>query len=563
MILAEHKDAMRLGWQVPNNDPIWKRADGRYGMDRTRPSGARWELQRTPWVKQILDDFRNDDVREIVLMAGSQCAKTAPALVAMAWACAFDPAPTLWITGNDELAKDASQERIAPTLERCPDAAPLLLNNRLDKTTWKIRLKTMTLDIAGAQSSTALEQNPYARVFCDEVRQWPEGHLQKVEKRQRSYERAKRMLFSTPDLKGDEFHQRYMAGTQCEWVWPCMGCKVELRLTWKGLKFDGTAPTFHCEKCGAMFQDSPLVRRWIIEQGHWQAQNPSPQPGVVSYHWNALLPPWVKWQDLVDEWHNANVAKKQGNIEPLKIFICETLGEPWEERIEAADWQQLGQRKEGYVIGEAWPFEKRRFLTVDVQADVLYWTCRAWGLGGVSRLVEYGRIFGWDDLRAIQQRLGVKDGDVVVDSGYRTGEVYQQCLRNGWKPSKGVTQDHFIHQEPDGKSMRRPWQISRTDPQMGTNAQGATSIPLVLICTDSMKDMLALFMGGSGPAWGLPQDVSEEYLQQLAAEKPELDEKGKRIWKRRHRNNHWLDCEVSNLTAAVIIGLAASEAKKA
>ena len=175
MILAEHREALFAALPERDRRPIWLIADGRYGMDRTRPAGERWQLSRTPWWKQPLDDFRNDDVREIVIMAGSQCSKTAGMLVALAWAVKHNPSPVLWITGNDDLAKDASQERVTPTLERCPDVMPLLLNNRLDKTVWKVRTKTCTIDIAGAQSSTALEQNPYRFVFGDEVRQWPQG----------------------------------------------------------------------------------------------------------------------------------------------------------------------------------------------------------------------------------------------------------------------------------------------------------------------------------------------------------------------------------------------------
>ena len=140
-------------------------------------------------------------------------------------------------------------------------------------TVWKVRTKTCTIDIAGAQSSTALEQNPYRFVFGDEVRQWPQGSLQKVEKRQRSFSDAKRCFFSTPMLKGDEFHQRYLAGTQCEWVWPCMQCGFESPLTWKQLRFTDKADTcvgLACDKCGCNHADAPQVRRHIIERGHWQ-----------------------------------------------------------------------------------------------------------------------------------------------------------------------------------------------------------------------------------------------------------------------------------------------------
>ena len=316
--------------------------------------------------------------------------------------------------------------------------------------------------------------------------------------------------------------------------------------------------SIRCEKCGVCFPDSPQVRRFIIERGHWQAQNPHPSQGVVSYHWNALLPPWVRWADLVDEWHRANQAKKQGNIEPLKVFICESLGEPWEERIEVSDYAAISQRKAGYVIGEAWPAEKRRILTADVQKDVIYWSCRAWGVGGVSRLVDRGRVFTFDDLREVQKRLAVKDTDVGVDCGFRTSEVYQQCLRWGWHPMKGAPVQDFTHQEPAG-AVRRIWAVSQADPAMGTSKQGAIQLPLFLFSADAAKDMLALFMSGHAAAWELPSDIGDEYLQHMAAERAEIDPKsGKRIWKKISINNHWLDCETMNLIAAVMLGFVAS-----
>jgi hypothetical protein len=77
VILAEHREALLAALPVRDNRPIWQIADGYYGCDRTRPAGERWQLSRTPWWKQPLDDFRDDEVREIVIMAGSQCSKTA------------------------------------------------------------------------------------------------------------------------------------------------------------------------------------------------------------------------------------------------------------------------------------------------------------------------------------------------------------------------------------------------------------------------------------------------------------------------------------------------------
>lgn len=584
MILAEHAEAVRAGWIARSTEPIWQRASGFYGCDRTRTTGEKWQLSRSPWSRQILDDLRNPEVREVVEMASAQSAKSAPALIWLAWSIAHDPGPTLWLTGDNDLAKDASQERIQPTLDRCPDLDGLLLDNRLDKTTWKIRTKPCTIDIAGAQSATSLEQNPYRRIVADECRQFPDGFLQKLEKRQRSYADAKRLLCSCPALKGDEFHERYLAGTQCEWVFPCMGCGHELKLEWRLMRYeDGksefgkseqNAPALLCGGCGHRHLDQPATRRHILEKGSWQAQNPTPQAGVVSYHWNALLPPWIRWADLVLEWKRANELKHNGNIEPLKIFVCETLGEPWEERVEQADYANLMSRAEGtgyfcpevegrrnvWLCKERWPLGKRSLLMVDVQQDVKYFDIRGWGLGGISRLLGYGKAFTFEDIRDIQQEMKILDGDVGVDEGYLPAEVRQACLKYHWKAFKGVDQDYFAHDGPDGKKIRRQWAVSRSDPYIGTGQAGRYWVPLVLFSVGGINEMLELFLAGKGPVYEIPVDCHEDYFRQLAAVKPMLDKNGKKIWKQIARDDHYRDCSKESLVGAICLGLVGSAA---
>lgn len=586
-VLAEHREALLAALPVRDRRPIWQIADGYYGCDRTRPAGERWQLSRTPWWKQPLDDFQSDEVREIVLMAGSQCAKTAGMLIALAWAVKHSPSPILWITGNDDLAGVASKERIQPTLERCPDTEPLLLNNRLDKTTWSVRLKTCTLHIAGAQSSTALEQNPYRFVFGDEVRQWPEGSLQKVEKRQRSFSDAKRCFFSTPDRKGDEFHQRYLAGTQCEWVWPCMKCGAENKLTWKAVKYggnnrnnseDGQQPVqkehekseaetldvaIACVVCGNPHKDFPLVRRHIIEQGHWQAQNAHTSPGVVSYHWNALLPPWVKWADLVAEWKQANDHLKRGNPAPLKIFVCETLGEPWEEREQEADPAALDDRRGSYSGADEWDGElvrgdkvRGRVIYADVQQDVIYYRCRLFGANGESRGHGWGRVFTFAELDEVAKKLGVNPKYIGVDSGYRTTEVYRACLQYGWKAMKGEDREEFIVDVPGKGRVRRCWNRSQADPHSGTSQAGRSVVALYLYADPTIQDMLALNMTGKAGAWTYETDAGAEYVAQLLSEEKRVNEKsGKLEWVRVRRNNHLRDCEKGILVIAIASGL--------
>lgn len=601
-ILGEHLEACRAGWQMWRDDPIWRVADNRYGLDRSQPHGAKWQLSRAPWTRQILEDYQRRDVEELVLMAPSQGGKTAPMLIALAWTTSHQPAPTLWLTGDDNLSKTACEERVIPTLERCPDCEGLVPDDRFHKTIRKVRTKFCTIDIAGAQSATVLEQNPYARIFADECRQYPPGSLQKLEKRQRSYTEAKRALFSTPEKVGDEFDERYKAGTQNEWVWPCIGCGSELRLNWKELRYgnsndntggNGDAGETRCEQsraaigaisircaaCGRYHPDQPVVRRHIVETGHWEAQNPNPAPGVSSYHWNALLPPWIKWRSLVEEWKRANELMKYGNVEPLKVFVCETLGEPWEDRgdVETMERRQalLLERRRQYDVTGEWADEAahprqnhiQRFIGVDVQADVFYWRCRRFGRGGVSRGMTMGRCFSFEELEGVRVELNVPPLYVMIDSGFRTQEVYRACARYGWTAIKGDEKEYFTR-SVDGKQTRNVWQPSQAVPHTESGAAMTRTIPLFIWSNPALKDMLELYMNGGAGDWQIEWEGSRfrgallplgEYRRHLLAEekRKRVDNKTGDVELYWHKtgDDHWRDAELHCLVGAMASGV--------
>lgn len=565
-LLPEHAAAIRAALPSRDRRPIWEVANGRYGMDRTRPAGERWQLSRTPWLRGVLDAFQSDETREIILMAGSQCAKTSPMLIALAWSVKHAPAPTLWITGDDNLAKDASMERITPTLERCPDAAPLLLNNRLDKTTWKIRLRTCTVDIAGAQSSTVLEQNPYRLIFGDEVRQWPAGSLQKVEKRQRSYQEAKRCFFSTPANKGDEFHERFLAGTQETWHYPCQACGEFQPMRWVNLKRDPLG--LECEKCKHLHLDAPAVRRHICEAGRWQAGNATPHARVRSFHWNAILVPWVQWADLHAEWARANDLLKLGNVEPLKVFICETLGEPWEEQ-EFSATKEIATSPYTFAaaLPDRWDF---RFFTIDVQMDELWGAVRDWKRDGSSRLVWCGKMDTWGEARAMQARVAAKDWDTFVDSGFNSHTVYAKALEFGWVTLKGSPLENFTHTKA-GKTKKRLYSEKvPIDTGIGTVHQGNPRgiIPLYHWSNPAAKDILDRLRSGRGATWAVPQEIPDFYAKHMSGEvkKESRDKRTGAVkweWVKVRKDQHLWDCEAMQIVAASMERILTGEASEA
>jgi phage terminase large subunit GpA-like protein len=369
-----------------------------------------------------------------------------------------------------------------------------------------------------------------------------------------------------------------------------MGCGHEQQLKWEAVKYDtefrdkekvdsqqrGRPCWVSCVVCQKAHEDSPQVRRHIIERGHWQSQNPNPQPGVVSYHWNALLPPWVRWQDLVDEWTRANELKKLGNIEPLKIFICESLGEPWEDR---ADQQTmtvrmnlLRSRMRQYDGADPWDGEakhprlghRQRFIGADVQSDVIYWRARQFGRGGESRGVAFGRVFTFDELEQVRRDLQVPSHYLFVDSGFRTQEVYRACARWGWAACKGEDKEWFSKATAKG-SIRNVFNQSRAVPHSETGAAYSNEIPLFIWSNPSVKDMLELYITGEAGEWTVERlsgTNAEEYLLQVIGEERRKIVNNKTgaaeyVWHKIH-DDHWRDCELMILVAAMASGVLAS-----
>jgi hypothetical protein len=53
----------------------------------------------------------------------------------------------------------------------------------------------------------------------------------------------------------------------------------------------------------------------------------------LGYKWNALLPHWIEWRSIGEEFDAAVDAMRiEGDIEPMFTFVAGTLGEPWDQR---------------------------------------------------------------------------------------------------------------------------------------------------------------------------------------------------------------------------------------
>jgi phage terminase large subunit GpA-like protein len=570
--------AARDAWRPIDRRPPWQWAEDNVLIDKTSPFPGKFRADTAPWTKDLMEVFADNRVSEISVMCSAQSSKTQTIMILLAWAIAEDAGPAMWVMAANDEAKTFCRTRLMPTLEQCPAIIPLLPNDRGGIRSTEIDFATMPLVVNGANSKSKLQSKPIRWLFLDEVRNYPAGALEMVLKRTRAFWNARRVIISTPDMQHDEVHQAFLSGDQRHYYVQCPKCSDRFYLQWEQIKWDENDQTrpngtwnfdklagtirLECPKCEHRIHDKPQDRRKLAESGVWIAHNPDAPSNKVSYTWSAMLPPWVKWRDLVEEFLQAHKSLTWHDHEKLKSFVNESLGQPWEDTMkDIRDWSWLEGCKADYSLRSTWNEEFRRFLSVDVQKDHLVYVCRAWAKGGASRLIDYGRVWNWDELRQLIKDLGVDDDDVAIDTGYNASVVYQEIVKSDyrWKAFKGDGVHSYSH---DG--IRRCWTSSKADPAIGTAKQGKLKpVKLFLWANHITKDTLLQHMRGEAAAWQLPQDVSTQYMEEITAEVREerVDAKGRISyeWVQVRRNNHALDCECMNLVAALITKIALTE----
>lgn len=575
------EEAARDAWRPIDRRPPWQWAEDNIVIDKTSPFAGKFRADTAPWTKRVMECFADNGISDISVMCAAQSSKTQTIMILLAWAIAEDAGPAMWVMAANDEAKTFCRTRLMPTLEDCAAIKPLLPNDRGGIRSTEIDFASMPLVVNGANSKSKLQSKPIRWLFLDEVRNYPKGALEMVQKRTRAFWNSRTVIISTPDMQHDEVHQAFLAGSQEHLYVACPSCAGRFVQEWSQMKWDDNEVTrphgvwnfdklaatvrMECPKCGHRIHDRPQERKALARSGVWIAHNPDAPKNKVSFTWSAMLPPWVAWRELVEEFLQAHKSLTWHDHEKLKSFVNESLGQPWEDTMkDVKDWSWLEERKAPYTVRSTWADESRRFLTADLQKDHLVYVCRAWANGGASRLIDYGRVVNFDELRALQKDLAVDSDDVAIDTGYNATVVYQEIVKSGyqWKAFKGDSAQCYTNE-----GVRRCWTSSRADPAIGTAQQGKLRpIRLFFWAGHLTKDILYQHMRGLAAPWELPEDVSQQYLDEVTAEIREerVDAKGRVSyeWIQVRKDNHALDCECMNLVAALITKIAMTPPKE-
>jgi len=568
---------------------------------RAASEAGPYRTARTPFMRAIMDALSpSSPAQRVVFMKAAQVGATEAGNNWIGFAMHRAPGPFLAVQPTVDLAKRLSQQRIDPLIEESPELRELVMPSRSrdsGNTILGKRFPGGQLVLTGANSAVGLRSMPARWVFLDEVDAYPgdldgEGDpIALAEARTISFgHRSKVFLASTPTIKGlSRIEREYEMSDQQRYHVPCPHCGGMQWLQFERLRWEKGQPEtarYICEHC-----EEPIAERHktaMMDEASGACWMPTADAetiakakaaGVVGYHISGLYSPlgWLSWEEIARGWEQAT-----GNDAAMKTLKNTVLGETWQEKGEAPDWQRLYDRREDWQLGMA-P-EGVLVLTggADVQRDRIEIDVWGWGRNLRSWLVDHIVIEGdtarpeiWAKLTEFLNttwphegganmalaRMAIDSGDgVTTDAVYSwvrsvgRGQVLAVKGVAGFDRSTPVDGPTYVETTEGGRKLRRGVQLWKV---AGAVFKSET-YRFLRLNAPTEEDIAA------GSEWPtgyihIPKGTPAEWMKQLTAEQLMTikTRQGfqKLEWQKSRDRNEALDCRVYARASAWLMGL--------
>lgn len=568
-LLDVFREELRLEAPLPVSD--W--AARHRVLPSWSPKPGRWKNENSPYLVEMMDAFSDPLVDTIVVVSGAQIGKSEFILNCLGAMVCQDPGTCLVTLPSEKEADKFAKRRIHPMVVSSPEVL-----RRVDGGTDALGLKEMKFDrcvvsTAWSNSPGAMSQTPCRYVIGDEIDKYPpyagrEGSpIRLMEARTLHFEgRCKKVFTSTPTTENGYVWPLFLSSTQYQYYIPCAKCgRFQVLDFHRGVKWPKSAPLeiyekrlawYECsnQKCKQRMDDAGKIR--AVALGRWVAQGQrigtdgkitgkKPPRHRVGYQISGLYSPMMSFSKAA-----AIFLESVGDLGLMHDFRNTILGLPFQDKVEVITERKIKRACASYKLGTV-PKEARILTAgIDVQEDHFWIAVRAWGEHERSWLVRAGQLLSFKQVEdALAAGYPSEDGarrhsvDVaLVDSGYRTNEVYEFTRRLRAKmvfASKGSGHPGLI------KTVPRP-----SYPEPG--------VTLYSFQANHWKDVLAGLIAAEhgGPReWRIPSRPPEEYIKHMIAERRVLRRRGGRKftnWEPLTEStpNHLWDCEVLNVLAA-------------
>lgn len=535
--------------------------------------------------------------KQVVGILGSQMGKTEGFLNVIGHRLDDDPVPILYVGPTKSNVDGVIEPRLKKMLQ---SAKSLWSKTAKGKSAQKLvkRVSGVECRLGWSGSATELASQPAGLGLLDEYDRMTdipgEGSVVGlVEARLSTYPDATLMVNSTPTIGKVETEidpvsglehwkvadaqdiasptwKLWQEGTRHEWAVPCQHCgeffipRFRLLVWPEGATAEeaGRSAGLACPHCGVVHEEREKTAMnaagRLVCPGQkivdGEVVGEPPETDTFSFWVSGLMSPWVSFGKRAMTWIRAVRSKEPGRVQTA---LNTAFGELYVQKGEAPDWEEVRECCGGYYTGTVPAWVQWVFLTVDVQKDRLEYTVRGWGAPEMqSALIEDGELWGetdkpdvWEALDSLveQEFDGHPIKAFAVDAGYRADEVYYFCSRY---PGRS----YATH----GKETHR--RLFTATP-VETNRKGKTLKSGVKIWTFDAHHFKSWVHGrmrwpvDQPGAWMVPDDVTDDYCQQVTAESLMTLPSGKQQWVKTRADNHKFDCEVLQALLAQILNV--------
>jgi phage terminase large subunit GpA-like protein len=558
-------------------------SDTRRILPPTSAEPGPYRSKRTPYMREISNKLSATDPAQIIFLKKcSQIAGTETGNNWVGYTIDVAPAAMLYVMPTDTMMKNCSTTRIQPMINTTPALAKKIKPPRSrdgGNTMMRKEFEDGLIIMVGANSPNGVSSNPVKKVYLDEIDRYPaniggEGDVIALAITRTSTYGSSRKIFgtSTPTIAGTSLiDKEYKRTGQRRYHVPCPHCGVYQPLVFKNLKwqtgkYDNVA--YECAECHELILERYKTK--MFDLGEWVPDFPDLEDGITfGYHLNALYSPlgWYSWLTMAKEYDDA-----LDDLPKMITFVNTKLGDVYETKGDAPDWQNLYNKREDLVLNT--PNEQVVFITagVDIQADRIEVEIVGWGFGKQSWSIDYRVLNGstssasnevWKDLeKIIYETWTREDGAILplrlmaVDSGDNTSVVYEFCRKFSTTqviPIKGK----------DGMALMvsQPKAVDTARSGKKINGVKVWMVGVSLIKTELYGWLKLQHLDNEDYPSGychFPM-YDEQHFRSITAEQVEYVKNKKGFtqlqWVKKYERNERLDCRVYARAAAYVLGV--------
>lgn len=316
-----------------------------------------FSLDRTPYLRGLLDAIADPAVRVVAVKKGSQVGGTLALRAALFWWVDSVGGTCMYVLPKDDAAGEQCKLRILPAVEACDPIRARIITGKGESASKLLRFSPATdIVFRGAMTERNLESLDADLVYVDEVDRCPPRTCHLAKQRGKTLAQSKVVLCGKPGLAGEGVDREYDLSDRRRYLLPCPACGVYhertfARVRWHGRNREGeigwdsrdlTSPAqvvretacLRCPNLACRARIGPDANLWQLSLGVWAAQGQSVAPlrprltrrGVQP---GPDAPPADRWHDTPGTLGGKAFASDQAGFHVPELISGVAVGGPY------------------------------------------------------------------------------------------------------------------------------------------------------------------------------------------------------------------------------------------